>query len=89
MRAAMRRLQRLENKKKRDRRVVFRFHLNDGRVVDSAKNELPETSHWPKTVSSSISAKPTYTFISSRLVCPRVMSVIPLKADIRQREWHP
>ena len=91
MRAAMRRLQRLENKKKRDRRVVFRFHLNDGRVVDSAKNELPETSHWPKTVSSSISAKPTYTYesISSRLVCPRVMFVLPLKPDIRQREWHP
>ena len=46
MRAAMRRLQRLENKKKRDRRVIFRFHLNDGRVVDSANNELPETSQW-------------------------------------------
>ena len=48
MRAAMRRLQRLENKKKRDRRVIFRFHLNDGRVVDSAKNELPETSQLAK-----------------------------------------
>lgn len=44
MRAVMRRLQQLENKKKRNRRVIFRFHLSDGRVVDSAKNELPETS---------------------------------------------
>ena len=45
MRAAMRRLLRLENKK-RDRRVIFR--LKDGRVVDSAKNELPETSQLAK-----------------------------------------
>ena len=48
MRAAMRRLQRLETKKKRDRRVIFRFQLSDGRVVDSAKNELPETSQLAK-----------------------------------------
>jgi hypothetical protein len=43
MRAAMRRLQRLENKKKQDRHVIFRFHLSDGRVVDSAMNELPQS----------------------------------------------
>ena len=42
--AAMRRLQRLENKKQRDRRVIFRFHLNDGHVVNFAMNELPEPS---------------------------------------------
>jgi hypothetical protein len=44
MKTAMRRLQRLEKKRRQDRRVIFRFHLNDGRVVDSDMNEIPETS---------------------------------------------
>jgi hypothetical protein len=33
MKAAMQRLQRLEKKRRQDRRVIFRFHLDDGRVV--------------------------------------------------------
>ena len=44
MKAIMRRLKRLEVKN-RDRRVVLRFHLDDGRVVDSAMNEIKETDH--------------------------------------------
>ena len=67
MRSAMRRLQQLENKKKRDRRVVFEFHLNDGRVVNCAKNELPETAQLAEDISSSISAKPTYTYEEHKL----------------------
>jgi hypothetical protein len=44
MKAAMGRLKRLEKKRRQDRRVIFRFHLHDGRVVDSALNELPQAS---------------------------------------------
>ena len=47
MKAAMQRLQRLE-KRRQDRRVIFRFHLDDGRVVDSGMNEIPDTSNSTK-----------------------------------------
>ena len=44
MRSMLKRLQTLEKHTKRCRRV--RFHLNDGRVVDSAMNALPEPSEF-------------------------------------------
>ena len=47
MRSMLKRLQTLEKHTKRCRRVIFRFHLNDGRVVeDSAMNALPEPSEF-------------------------------------------
>ena len=46
MRSMMKRLHTLEKHTKRCRRVIFRFHLNDGRVVDSAMNALPEPSEF-------------------------------------------
>jgi hypothetical protein len=44
IKSSMRRLQRLEKKMQRPK-VIFRFHLQDGRVVDCERRELGELSH--------------------------------------------
>ena len=40
MRSMLKRLQTLEKHTKRCRRVIFRFHLNDGRVVEFRKERI-------------------------------------------------